>query len=137
LLVGENQPLAIDLLLLCCTTKYGARIGDWALLASKLSDALRSDSDNPKQLLLLSAVVATKCDAVTGKTFSKSVFEILTARKSDRDVGLFCQLVGKLDESFFESFLLEEFVKYVPGRWHAHSLGTSIDPRKTNTNLLR
>jgi len=119
----EYQNLAVDLLL-CSATKGSSRIKDWSLVASKLSDVLRSDLLNSKQLYLLSAIVTAKSDAVTGRTFTKTVFEILMRRNNVQDLGLFCQLVGKLDESCFQTFLLDEFIKYFPASSFANVIDT-------------
>jgi hypothetical protein len=111
LLDGECRDLAIDLLLRCCTVKDGARIKDWTVFVAPLTGILKSDGLVSSHTCLLAAMVVAKADPTTSKTITVTVFGAV--RETDVwKIGVFCQLVGKLDESCFQQWVLDEFVKY-------------------------
>jgi hypothetical protein len=113
LLKGEYRDLVIDLLLRCCTVKNGARIKDWKVFVAPLTEALKSDGLVSSHTCLLAAMVVAKADPMTSKTITITLFDAL--RKKDLwKIGVFCQLVGKLNESCFQQWVLDEFVKYSP-----------------------
>jgi hypothetical protein len=107
LLAGDCQDLAIDLLISCCTFKNGVKITDWSVLAASLIDVLSTDS---KRRCQLSAILVAKSDPVTSKSTTQKVFEIFK-QKGDNQVGIFCQLLGKFNASYFQKWVLNEFVK--------------------------
>lgn len=109
-LKDEHQELAIDLLLLCCTFKGGARIKDWPALIAPLTDVIGIAGLDTKSKSLLTATVVANADPVTSKTITRKVFGIIES-KDKRQIGTFCQLVGKLNETVFQQLVLEEFVK--------------------------
>ena len=112
LLDSEYQGLAINLLLTCSTFKNGARIRDWSQLCSRLLAILRSSGMQTKEMYLLIATIVAKADTITSKSLTKAVFEVIT-KENSRKVGVFCELVGKLDQSTFQNFVHEEYWKYV------------------------
>ena len=115
---GDTQDLAIDLLclccidllLLCCTAKGGSKIKDWSALTAAFIDVLRRGGVNSKRKCQLAAILVARSDPVTSKTLTRQVFEILL-KGEDNQIGVFCQLVGKFNESYFHKWPLEEFVK--------------------------
>lgn len=111
LLNSECRGLAIDLLLRCCTIKGGARIMDWTSLVAPLTQALTSGGLESSQMCLLSAMVVAKADPITSKTMTVNVFNALK-QNDERQIGVFCQLVGNFSESCFHQWVLDEFVKY-------------------------
>ena len=111
LLKGECRDLAIDLLLRCCTVKDGARIKDWTVFVGPLTEVLKSDGLVSSHTCLLAAMVVAKADPMTSKTITTTVFDVLR-EKDVWKIGVFCQLVGKLNESCFQQWVLDEFVKY-------------------------
>jgi len=135
MLNGNTRDLAIDLLQSCCTIKGGSKVTDWSKFKSPLLDLIATNSLDSKQLWLLAARVVSKSDTITSKMLTQKIFEKLRAEtvvsKSDstssepltqriseafnesigRRVYVFCQLVGKLNSSYFQKWVLEEFVK--------------------------
>ena len=133
MLNGNTRDLAIDLLQSFCTVKGGSKVTDWSKLKSPLLDVVASNNLDSKQLWLLAARIVSKSDTVTSKTLSQKIFEKLQAETSGSDsstseplpqttsepsnrnircrIYVFCQLVGKLNSSYFQKWVLEEFVK--------------------------
>jgi U3 small nucleolar RNA-associated protein 20 len=135
MLNGNTRELAIDLLQSCCTVKGGSKVTDWSKLKSPLVDLIDANNLDSKQLWLLAARVVSKSDTITSKTLTQKIFEKLrpesVVSKSDsttsetltqrisgfpnenigRRIYVFCQLVGKLNKSYFQKWVLEEFVK--------------------------
>lgn len=107
---GDTQDLAIDLLLLCCMTKDGSKIKDWSSLTTALIDVLRTTGVDSKRKCQLAAILVGRSDPVTSKATTQQVFEIVQ-RGGEKRIGVFCQLVGKFNESYFQKWVLEEFVK--------------------------
>ena len=107
---GDTQNLAIDLLCLCCMAKDGSKIKDWSALTAAFIDVLRRGGVNSKRKCQLAAILVARSDPVTSKTLTRQVFEILL-KGEDNQIGVFCQLVGKFNESYFHKWPLEEFVK--------------------------
>jgi hypothetical protein len=135
MLNGNTRELAIDLLQSCCAVKGGSKVTDWSKLKSPLVDLIDANNLDSKQLWLLAARVVSKSDTITSKTLTQKIFEKLRAEsvisKSDsttsepltqrisefsnenigRRIYVFCQFVGKLNKSYFQKWVLEEFVK--------------------------
>ena len=107
---GDTQDLAIDLLCLCCMAKDGSKIKDWSTLTTALIDVLRSRGVDSKRKCELAAILVGRSDPVTSRATTRQVFEILQ-RGGEKRIGAFCQLVGKFNESYFQKWVLEEFVK--------------------------
>jgi hypothetical protein len=110
LLDGECRDLAIDLLLRCCTVKDGARIQDWTTFVDPLTEVLTSGEPDSSHMCLLSAMVVAKADPIASKTMTVNVFNALKQNDGEQ-IGVFCQLVGYLNESCFQQWVLDEFVK--------------------------
>jgi hypothetical protein len=110
-------------------------VTDWSKLKSPLVDLVDANNLDSKQLWLLAARVVSKSDTITSKTLTQKIFEKLRAEtvisKSDsttsesltqgisefsnenigRRIYVFCQSVGKLNNSYFQKWVLEELVK--------------------------
>lgn len=110
-LKDDHQELAIDLLLVCCTFKYGARIKDWSALVSPLTDVIGVTGFDSKSKCLLAATVVANADPITSKSITRKAFEIVES-KDTQQIGAFCQLVGSLNDTVFQQLVLEELVKY-------------------------
>jgi hypothetical protein len=135
MLNGNTRELAIDLLQSCCTVKGGSKVTDWSKLKSPLLDLIDANNLDSQQLWLLAARIVSKSDTITSKTLTQKIFEKLRAEsvvsKSDRTtiepltqrisysskeiigrrIYVLCQSVGKLNNSYFQKWVLEEFVK--------------------------
>jgi hypothetical protein len=107
---GDHQELAVDLLLVCCTFKRGARVKNWSSLIPTLIDVISTNGLDSKQKCLLAATVVTNSDPITSKSVTRTVFEI-SKSKAEQQIGTFCQLVGNLNETVFHQLVFEEFVK--------------------------
>jgi hypothetical protein len=107
---GDTQDLAIDLLLLCCMTKGGSKIKEWSTLTTALIDVLRTSGADSKHKCLLAAILVGRSDPVISKATTRQIFEILQ-RGGEKRIGVFCQLVWKFNESYFQNWVLQEFVK--------------------------
>jgi U3 small nucleolar RNA-associated protein 20 len=112
LLSKEQQNIAIDLLLLCCTAKSGVRVLEWAKVSSRVTDLIRSSGLHTKEGFLLVATIIAKSPTMVSNAFTRTTFESLSNQGS-RKVGILCELVAKLDILVFRSFVLEEYVKYI------------------------
>src|ERR1700737_2131377 len=111
LLTGEYQHLAINLLLLCCTVKDGARIQHWSALTQPLVSVFNTHGPESKQKCLLAATIVAKADTTTSATITQKFFEAFK-QNGERQIGVFCEVVGKLDESCFQRCVVDEFAKY-------------------------
>jgi hypothetical protein len=100
----------MDLLLLCCSFKDGARIQNWFLVAEPLNNVLVAQGPVSKQKCLLVATVVAKADTHSSRIITKKVFEIFR-QNGEQYIGLVCQMVGELNESYFQKWVLEEFVQ--------------------------
>jgi len=109
LLASDCQDLAIDLLISCCTFKNGVKITDWSVLTTSMMDILSTGIDS-KRKCQLSAILVAKSDPVTSKSTTRKLFEIFK-QKGDNQIGIFCQLLGKFNVSYFQKWVLDEFVK--------------------------
>lgn len=108
---GRYQQLAVDLLLLCCTIKDGSRIPNWTTVSTRVSEVLQLSGTTSKELCLLASTIVAKSDTMTSKSLTTNVFQVIA--KDSKAIGIFCQLVGRLNETVFKSIVLEEFVKYI------------------------
>lgn len=108
---SDQQELALDLLLICCTFKNGARVQNWSALVSPLIDVLSTNGLDSKLECLLAATIVANADPITSKSVTRKVLEI-SRSKGEQQIGTFCRLVGKLNETAFHQLVLEEFVKY-------------------------
>jgi hypothetical protein len=110
LLIGDNQDLAIDLLLSCCAFKNGVKISDWSIVTNSCTEILNTNGVDSRRKYQLAALLVAKSDPVVSKLTAQKIFEIFT-RKGDKYVGVFCQLIGKLNSFYFQQWVLEEYVK--------------------------
>ena len=110
LLLSNTSNLAIDLLLLCCTAKGGSKIKDWAALVNPITDVLETSGVDSKQKCHLVATLVARVDPVTSKSTTKKIFEHLK-KKGEIQIGVFCLFFGKFNESYFQKWGLEEFVR--------------------------
>ena len=109
---GESHNLAIDLLLLCCTIKDGTRIRDWSKISLRMTEVIRSTGLHSRESYVLAATIIARANTISSKAFPKTVFEFISKQKS-RKVGFLCEIVGRLNEAAFQTFVLEEYAKYI------------------------
>jgi hypothetical protein len=109
-LSGDFQHLAIDVILQCCNFKEGLMITDWSILASALIDTVLAHGPFSKQKCLLAATIVSRADAATSRSITQKIFERYRSQAQDQ-INVFCQLAGKLNDSTFHRWILEEFVR--------------------------
>lgn len=113
MLKGDTRDLAIDLLQVCCTVKGGSKVTDWSKFKSPILDLLVASDVDLKPLWLLVATVVSKSDPITSKRLTEKVFQRFDEMMGQRML-VFCRLVGKSNNAYFQKWVLEEFVKYTP-----------------------
>jgi hypothetical protein len=116
---GKSESLAIDLLLICCTFKGGMKITNWTTISTSLVSTLNASASTPKQKYFLLATVVARSDPITSQAITKKIFEVFREKQEDQ-IGTFCLLVGKLNEIYYQKWVLEEFVKYSSHRKHVN-----------------
>jgi hypothetical protein len=107
---SDSQDLAIDLILLCCMGKDGSKIKNWSTITTALINVLRTSGADSKRKCQLAALLVGRSDPVISNATTQQIFEILQ-REGEKRIGIFCQLVGKFNKSYFQKWVLEEFVK--------------------------
>jgi hypothetical protein len=73
---------------------------------------LSEDASESKGLCILAATVASKADPTTSRTITKKIFESFML-DGERQIGVFLQMVGELNEVYFQKWIVEEYVKYI------------------------
>jgi hypothetical protein len=110
MLSDNPRDLGIDLLQSCCFIKGGSKITDWGKLKGQLIDLVATDGLESQKLCFLAATVVSKADTITSKDLAEKLFQSFEHERGQK-IGVFCQLVGKLNPTYFQKWVLEHFVK--------------------------